>query len=101
MIVRTHYPSPECDCDPSGSQTSQCDRKTGACKCLPGIGGHQCNVCDRGYLGTAPVCIPCGECFDNWDRTLQEYRSIISIDVVIMLFYNVSSRFDSDRIGTS
>lgn len=50
--------------------------KTGACKCLPGIGGHNCDRCARGYLGQAPECFPCGECFDNWDRILQETRSM-------------------------
>jgi laminin beta 1 len=53
----------------------QCDMKTGACKCLPGIGGYNCDNCARGYLGQAPDCIRCGECFDNWDRILQETRN--------------------------
>lgn len=34
-----------------------------------GIGGEKCEVCGRGYLGTAPNCDPCGECFENWDKT--------------------------------
>lgn len=28
-------------------------------------------MCARGYLGQAPYCDPCGECFDNWDDILK------------------------------
>lgn len=50
--------------------------QTGACACLPGVGGYKCDHCDRGYIGNVPDCIPCGECFDNWDRILQETKSV-------------------------
>lgn len=63
-----------CNCDYYGSVTSQCDRSTGKCLCIDGIGGHKCNECARGYLGTAPHCYPCGECFDNWDLILIKLR---------------------------
>lgn len=53
----------------------QCDRVTGACVCLKGIGGEKCDVCARGYLGEAPYCDPCGECFDNWDDILTALNS--------------------------
>lgn len=59
-----------CDCDRYGSATQQCDRLTGKCFCHPGMGGYKCDQCDRGYLGHAPYCSPCGECFDNWDLIL-------------------------------
>lgn len=58
-----------------GSETTQCDKVTGACKCRPGIGGYHCDRCDRGYYGTAPICTPCGECFENWDRIVQDLKS--------------------------
>lgn len=63
-----------CECDPFGSATQQCDRITGQCKCVAGIGGYKCNECDRGYLGQAPSCSSCGECFDNWDLILTSIR---------------------------
>lgn len=65
----------ECHCNPEGSKTLQCDMKSGKCHCLPGIGGDKCDTCARGYLGTAPKCYPCGECFDNWDRILDEIKN--------------------------
>lgn len=34
------------------------------------MGGYKCDQCARGYLGEAPYCSPCGECFDNWDDIL-------------------------------
>ncbi|XP_012252560.2 laminin subunit beta-1-like [Athalia rosae] len=60
-----------CDCDYQGSASQQCDRETGACVCHEGIGGGKCDHCDRGYTGVAPSCLPCGECFENWDQTLK------------------------------
>lgn len=59
-----------CECNTYGSSTYQCDRETGQCKCIKGIGGYKCDQCARGYLGEAPYCSPCGECFDNWDDIL-------------------------------
>lgn len=37
-----------------------------------GIGGEKCDTCARGFIGTAPNCSSCGECFDNWDQTQKE-----------------------------
>lgn len=65
-----------CECDPEGSATLQCNRETGSCICHQGIGGYKCDVCARGYLGMAPQCSPCGECFDNWDMILNDLTGI-------------------------
>ncbi|XP_012282234.1 laminin subunit beta-1 isoform X2 [Orussus abietinus] len=64
-----------CDCDLVGSASQQCDRDTGACACHRGIGGEKCDRCDRSYIGFAPNCSPCGECFDNWDLALHGLRN--------------------------
>ncbi|XP_034940171.1 laminin subunit beta-1 isoform X2 [Chelonus insularis] len=64
-----------CDCDVIGSSSSQCDRDTGYCICHKGIGGEKCDQCDRSYIGTAPDCRPCGECFDNWDLILSGLKN--------------------------
>ncbi|XP_038213536.1 laminin subunit beta-1 [Zerene cesonia] len=64
----------ECDCDLYGSVSPQCMRDNGSCQCKPGIGGYKCDICARGYLGEAPECYACGECFDNWDQLINNLR---------------------------
>ncbi|XP_066271321.1 laminin subunit alpha-2-like [Branchiostoma lanceolatum] len=38
-----------CDCDPVGSEGSDCDLTTGQCKCLNDFSGRQCNMCQFGF----------------------------------------------------
>ncbi|XP_074646812.1 laminin subunit beta-1-like [Tubulanus polymorphus] len=64
-----------CECNREGSQTLQCDRHTGQCLCHSGVTGLKCDRCDRGTTGSLPNCIPCGECFDNWDKIIQDLRA--------------------------
>ena len=53
----------------------QCDRRTGQCDCIKGVTGDKCDMCDRGTTGVLPNCKPCGECFDDWDKTISILRS--------------------------
>lgn len=32
-------------------------------------------MCARGTTGQLPYCLPCGECFDNWDAILMGLKS--------------------------
>ena len=59
---------------------------------MKGIGGEKCDQCARGFIqkadltsehpvhdrqiphGEMPECLPCGECFTNWERILAELR---------------------------
>ena len=34
-----------CDCEGAGSQSELCDRTTGQCPCLEGVGGQSCDQC--------------------------------------------------------
>lgn len=63
-----------CDCDSRGSESMQCDKKTGQCQCVTGVSGYKCDRCARGTTGDLPNCVPCGECFDNWDRIIRDLR---------------------------
>ncbi|BFZ08525.1 hypothetical protein BsWGS_11564 [Bradybaena similaris] len=63
-----------CDCNREGSRALQCDRRTGQCVCLQGVTGLKCDRCARGTTGDLPYCVPCGECFDNWDKIIMELR---------------------------
>lgn len=82
-----------CECDSIGSSTQQCDRDTGACICYNGIGGSKCDHCDRGYVGFAPNCSPCGECFENWDRVLNELGNRTD--------YVIDSASQIQKVGTT
>lgn len=31
-------------------------------------------MCARGATGEAPFCKSCGECFENWDKTIQNFE---------------------------
>lgn len=70
-----------CNCTRVGSLSTQCDRRTGQCTCVPGVAGHNCDRCARGTTGTLPNCKPCGECFANWDKEVQDL-SVHTRDIV-------------------
>jgi chromosome segregation ATPase len=38
------------------------------------VAGYRCDRCDRGTTGSLPYCVPCGECFDNWDTIIGELK---------------------------
>ncbi|XP_059150751.1 laminin subunit beta-1-like [Physella acuta] len=63
-----------CDCNKQGSTSLQCDRRTGQCSCVAGVTGYKCDRCARGTTGDLPNCVPCGECFDNWDKIIMELQ---------------------------
>ncbi|KAE8752609.1 hypothetical protein FOCC_FOCC000731 [Frankliniella occidentalis] len=63
-----------CQCNAEGAATMQCHQNNGSCICTKGIGGYNCDECARGYLGNVPDCRECGECFNNWDRVLDELK---------------------------
>lgn len=65
----------ECECNPDGSEALQCDPVNGQCPCVEGITGLKCDRCDRGTTGELPNCVPCGECFDNWDAIVKDLKS--------------------------
>ena len=39
----------ECSCDREG--TEECDHMTGDCKCLPGVEGERCDMCEADHWG--------------------------------------------------
>ena len=63
----------------------QCHQNNGSCICMPGIGGYNCDECARGYLGTVPYCRECGECFNNWDRVLDELKGKQQLNCTVAL----------------
>ncbi|KAK6634441.1 hypothetical protein RUM43_011842 [Polyplax serrata] len=79
----------QCECDVNGSATLQCHRNNGTCICLEGIGGNKCDECARGYLGNAPDCRFCGECFKNWNDILEDL--IVQSEKVILSASNIKN----------
>ena len=37
----------DCDCDPDGIVSNECDELTGQCNCKAGISGRRCDKCDQ------------------------------------------------------
>lgn len=48
-----------CDCDPIGSNSTQCDMATGQCFCKPNFTGPKCDRCAPGYGNYELECPPC------------------------------------------
>jgi len=40
-----------CNCDPIGSLSNECDLRTGACRCRPGVAGQRCDACAPHHWG--------------------------------------------------
>lgn len=77
----THLPfasSAACDCDPEGSQSSQC-KEDGRCECRAGFVGARCDMCEENYFynRSVPGCQQCPSCYSlvrdkvrtaNWEN---------------------------------
>jgi hypothetical protein len=61
----------ECECDLVGSESPQCNEKTGQCSCKPGVGGKHCDQCLPGHWNlTESGCIMC-QCESGSTLTLK------------------------------
>ncbi|XP_017882648.2 laminin subunit alpha-1 [Ceratina calcarata] len=60
-----HYGNPleqnclPCDCDPVGSNSIECDTKSGQCPCKPLFEGRDCSSCIEGYGNVTAGCQEC------------------------------------------
>ncbi|XP_064631916.1 laminin subunit beta-1-like isoform X2 [Lineus longissimus] len=91
----------ECRCNRQGSATMQCNRNTGRCDCIVGVSGDKCDRCDRGTTGQLPFCVPCGECFDNWDEiimTLRNQTNMLIEEIKNIKTTGAPGAFDSEFI---
>ena len=71
-------------------------------KSISGIGGEKCDECALGHVQNIPIspdhpvqtryipansrpdCVPCGECFDNWERILKGINYKFEIICLLM-----------------
>lgn len=64
-----------CDCDPTGSDETQCNPFDGQCKCRPGYGGRKCDQCESNSWGNPNVeCHPC-QCNPLGAATMQCHQN--------------------------
>ncbi|CDQ72880.1 unnamed protein product [Oncorhynchus mykiss] len=50
----------QCQCDPQGSLSAECDRVGGQCRCKPNVIGQRCDQCAPGTYGFGPYgCTAC------------------------------------------
>nr|XP_033789765.1 laminin subunit alpha-3 [Geotrypetes seraphini] len=82
-----------CQCYGAGVQSSNCDMKTGQCRCRVGFGGLSCEMCGMGYYNY-PFCQKC-EC--NPDGVLPEICS--QAGKCLCLFRMEGSHCDQCRPG--
>ncbi|XP_063445068.1 laminin subunit beta-1-like [Mytilus trossulus] len=55
-----HQKALECQCDPMGSLSSECEYAGGQCRCKPNVVGRRCNKCAPGTYDFGPDgCKPC------------------------------------------
>ena len=69
----------ECACDPTGSNSTQCDLATGQCDCLDKVEGRQCDRCmenthNKEPQGVAKKCEPCDDCYNLVRDAAKEHR---------------------------
>ena len=44
----------DCDCDPTGSTSAECEPIGGQCKCKKNVIGRRCDQCSPGTYGFGP-----------------------------------------------
>ncbi|XP_032420260.1 laminin subunit gamma-1 [Xiphophorus hellerii] len=50
----------ECNCNPIGSTSGDCDIDSGQCECQPGVAGQHCDRCEVNFFGfSSSGCKPC------------------------------------------
>jgi len=75
-----------CDCNPLGSNSTECNRLTGQCDCKnPNIVGLKCDKCKENYHDLSSGCIECDTCYqivqlgvDHHRRELNDLTDLIN-----------------------
>lgn len=64
-----------CDCNPTGSNSSECNRSTGQCDCKnPNIVGLKCDKCRENYHDFAAGCVECDTCYQIVQLGVEHHR---------------------------
>ena len=62
-----------CDCDISGSKSSQCD-EFGQCPCNDNVEGKKCNRCKENKYDRHQGCLDCEPCYNLVQDAANEHR---------------------------
>lgn len=69
------YQITDCNCNPAGSNSSECNRVTGQCDCKnPNIVGLKCDKCRENYHNLASGCIECDTCYQIVQIGVEHHR---------------------------
>lgn len=63
----------ECECDPEGSYSLQCEERTGQCLCKDSVEGRKCDRCVENKYNITAGCIDCPPCY----RLVQEHITVL------------------------
>lgn len=64
-----------CDCNPIGSNSSECDRLTGQCPCKnTNIVGIKCDKCRENYHDISSGCVECDTCYQIVQLGVDHHR---------------------------
>jgi laminin gamma 1 len=64
-----------CDCNPIGSNSSECNRLTGQCDCKnTNIVGLKCDKCRENYHNLAGGCVECDTCYQIVQLGVEHHR---------------------------
>lgn len=64
-----------CDCNPTGSNSTECNRLTGQCECKnPNIVGLKCDKCRENYRDLSIGCVECDTCYQIVQLGVEHHR---------------------------
>ncbi|CAG9855702.1 unnamed protein product [Phyllotreta striolata] len=78
----------ECNCDPDGSQTLQCDN-SGRCPCYENVEGERCDRCKDNKYDRRKGCVDCPDCYKLVEIEMNNHNS--KLDVLKNVFEEIEN----------
>uniref|UniRef100_A0A6G1SF50 Laminin subunit gamma-1 n=1 Tax=Aceria tosichella TaxID=561515 RepID=A0A6G1SF50_9ACAR len=75
ILAESYQITTNCDCNPAGSNSSECNRVTGQCDCKnTNIVGLKCDKCRENYHNLASGCVECDTCYQIVQLGVEHHR---------------------------